>query len=812
MNSVTPLTAAQVYHLCDPETLDFETTEQVPALTGMIGQERATRAVDFGLRMQGTGYNIYMAGVPGTGKTTYAVNMASKLSGRRPAPRDWVYVYNFDQPDQPQAISLPPGQGRRFQSLMADMVSDMAEEIVKAFESEEYEQQRQAVMNSLQTRGEEIFRELDAQLRPHSFTLRHSPTGYLTIPLDEDGQPMSREEFEALSAEKRAEFAEKNIVVKQLMNEGMRRVRSLERETREALRQLDKELTTYAVEPLVRRVADAFADHERINKFLKQVLDDIIRRRDSFRGEQEGARQAPVPGRRPTDPKAALRRYEVNLLVDNTNTRGAPVVVESNPTYHNLIGKVEYVGQMTGLSTDHTQVKAGSLHRANGGYLILQAKDVLINPGSWDVLKRSLTTGRLAIEPLGAQAQIIPTRSMRPEPIPLNVKVILIGNPLLYHLLHQHEEDFPKLFKVRADFDTEMDRNEQNILGYAGFISSLSRREGLRHFDRSGVARVIEYSSRLAGDKSKLSTRFNEVVEILYEANAWAEAGGTEVISRVHVAQAISERIYRSNRMEEKVQESINRGQILVDVTGKVVGQVNGLAVLGMGNYHFGKPSRITARIYMGERGVVNIERETEMSGKIHDKGLLTLTGYLGGHYAQDKPLSLSASLTFEQLYSGIDGDSASSAELYALLSALSGLPIDQGIAVTGSINQYGEIQPIGGVNEKIEGFHAICKNLGLTGKQGVAIPVQNVDNLMLSEEVVEDIEAGRFHVWALSSVDQGLELLTGVPAGEADEEGRYPPESVHGLVDLRLTNLAQGLQAFRRQRGGSGSGAPASP
>jgi len=791
------LTPEEVINVCDPEEFDFETTEEVPALAGMIGQERATRAMEFGLRMNGTGYNIFMAGPPGTGKTTYAVNMAGLMAGKKPVPRDWVYVYNFDRPDQPQAISLRPGFGRLFVQYMSELVTDAAAEIAKVFESEHYEKERQELMLSLHRKGEEIFKEVEAQIRPYGFALSHGPTGFLTIPLDARGQPLSREDFEALPESYRKLLEERSRVVQQILSDGMRRVRAVERETREALRKLDRDLANAALEPLFRRVAEAFPKEPKVAAYLERVQADMVDRLHVFRTTEERKPPLPMFGPSPDERKETLQRYAVNLLVDHSQSRGAPVVVEANPTYYNLLGKVEFVGHMGGLTTNHTQIKAGALHRANGGYLILQAMDVLMSPGAWEALKRALKTSRLYIEALGAQAGFVPMRSMRPEPIPLDVKVILIGNPRLYHMLHQYDEDFDKLFKVRADFDVEMDRNPANLMGYASFISSHSRREALRHFDRTAVAKIIEFSSRLADDQRKLSTRFGEIVDILYEANAWAEASGMPVVNGDHVKQAIEEKIYRSNLMEEKIQEAIQRGRLLVDVSGRVVGQVNGLSVMGIGDHFFGRPSRITARIYMGEKGVVNIERETELSGRIHDKGLLTLIGYLGGRYAQNRPLTLSASITFEQLYSGVDGDSASSAELYALLSALAGLPIDQGIAVTGSINQYGQIQPIGGVNEKIEGFFAACKALGMTGRQGVVIPVQNVENLMLKDEVVEAVRDGRFHIWAISTVDEGLALLTGVPAGEPDEQGQYPPDTVHGRVHARLEELAQGLKAF---------------
>ncbi|MEX2355839.1 MAG: ATP-binding protein [Thermaerobacterales bacterium] len=807
------LSREELCYTLDPNSLNFNTTEEVEALTGMIGQDRAVRAMEFGLRVNSPGYNIYMAGPAGTGKTTYAANVTGELAADRPVPQDWVYLYDFETPDQPQAVTLPPGDGRRLRMAMEELVSDLVAEIPKAFESDQYDEQRKSIVRDFQQQSQKLFNDVEKQARTHGFTLKRTSTGFATIPLGPDGEPMDGEAFNRLPQEARNEIEGRSRQVQALVAEAVRKVGNAEKEVREKLRALEKEVALFTIDPLIRRVAEAFVGQAAVGDYLERVKEDIVSHLDLFKGEQEENPAAALLGGRKPSVGEALKRYEVTCLVDYAGAEGAPVVVEANPTYHNLIGMVEYIGSMGSLTTDHTMIKPGALHRANGGYLILQVRDVLTNPGAWEGLKRSLKTGKITIEPLGEQIRVMPTRTLRPEPIALSVKVVLIGNAHLYHLLQAYEEDFRKLFKIKADFDVEMIRNEEHVSGYAAFISSLCNRENLRHFDRTGVARVIEYSSRLADERGKVSTRFSEVVEILYEANAWADLNGSDYVTGKHVGRAIEEKIYRSNRIEEKVQESIEQGRILVDTDGSVVGQVNGLAVLGIGDYSFGKPSRITAQTFMGEKGVINIEREAELSGRIHDKGMLILAGYLGGKYAHNKPLSVSASLTFEQLYQGVDGDSASSAELYALLSALADLPLKQGIGVTGSINQKGQIQPIGGVNEKIEGFFYSCKARGLTGNQGVAIPVQNVDNLMLKEEVLEAVDAGRFHIWSLTTQDEGLELLTDVPAGEAGPDGCYPDESVHGRVDRRLTELAEGLQEFQRPaEDAPGESAPARP
>ena len=798
---------------CDPDTFTFESTAELPPLEGMIGQERAVRAMEFGLRVRSRGYNIYMSGPPGTGKTTYALTAARQAAAERPVPSDWVYVHNFADPDCPLAIELPPGWGRRLRADMDALVAELREEIAKAFAADHHEEQRQAVVREFQERSEALLDELDRFARAAGFALRRSATGFLTIPLRSDGTPMTPEEFARLDQAERDRIEERSRTVQQQVSETLRRVRALEREARQRLEALDRDLALSVIEPLIQRLKARYASiprPERLSAYLDAVRDDVLEHLDDFRGQGEpdsGAAALLQAVRRRQAAEDDFTRYRVNVLVDHSASTGAPVVLEPHPVYYNLIGKQEYAGgQGSAVTTDHTMIKPGALHAANGGYLILQARDVLSNPASWEALKRALKTQEIRIEAMGEQYRMFPVRTMRPEPIPLDVKVILIGTPLLFHLLHEVDEDFRKLFKIKADFDVEMTRNDETMRQYAMFVGSVCRREGLKHFDRGAVARVIEHSSRLAGDQTKVTTRFNEVVEIIYEAAAWAERDGADLVRAEHVEKAIEERVFRNNRIEEKIQELIARGTILVDTEGAVVGQINGLSVMQVDDHEFGRPSRITARTFMGDKGVVNIEREVELSGQIHDKGVLTLIGYLGAKYAQQRPLTLSASLTFEQLYEEVDGDSASSAELYALLSSLADVPIRQDLAVTGSVDQFGRIQPIGGVNEKIEGFYRTCKARGLTGTQGVIIPRQNVDNLMLHPEVVEAVRQGRFHIYAVSTIDEGLELLTGMKAGEADAEGNYPPDTIHGRVSARLAQYAEGVAEYGRRTGDGAS------
>lgn len=789
---------------CDPSAFDFETTADLASLTGIIGQERAVRAMTFGLKVKRQGYNIYISGLPGSGRTSYAVAAAQQVAAEQPVPNDWVYVHNFNTPDQPVAISIWPGGGRAFRADMDDFIADMSQEIPKALDSEEFAQQRQEQIHRFQEQTEQLFSELEREALREGFQLRRTPTGFATIPVKPNGKPMNQEEFASLPAEVRDRIEERSRVVQARVGETLRKVQQAEKEARDRIHQIEREVVLGLMEGPIQRLKQKYAEIPKVQKFLDDVVKDILDHLQDFRtanDQPEGllANLRP-PGQQPnTNPFA---RYRVNVIIDNSFARGAPVVVESHPVYYNLVGQQEYAGSISTVNTDHTMIKPGALHRANGGYLILQARDLLANGPSWEALKRSLLTGAIHIESIGEQYRLIPIKTIRPEPIPLNVKVILIGTPSLFHFLHLVDEDFSKLFKVKVDFDIEMPRNEETMHQYAMFISSVCRRERLRHFDRTGVARVVEYASRLADDQTKMTTRFNEIVEIIYESDAWAEEDGADVVSARHVDRAIREKIFRNNRIEEKLREQVTRGKILVQTSGEAVGQVNGLSVLQVGGYAFGRPSRITAQTFLGEKGIVNIERETELSGSIHTKGVLTLAGYLGGKYAQSQPLSLTASLAFEQLYEGVDGDSASSTELYALLSSLAELPIRQDLAVTGSVDQFGRIQPVGGINEKIEGFFRVCREQGLTGTQGVIIPAQNVDNLMLDFEVFEAVRRGEFHIYAINSIDEGLELLTGVPAGEPDENGQYPADSVHGRVQAKLAHFAQ-LAASHAHGGG---------
>lgn len=784
MKELKALSPHELKCTCDPSIFDFETTADLDVSEiGIIGQKRAVKAMNFGLKIKHKGYNIFMAGIPGTGKTTYAKTIIKREARRYDVPDDWCYIYNFDNPEKPRALNLPAGTGIRLKEDMERFIKELRSDIPKTFESEEYEKQRNAIMEKYQELSGEIMTKFEKELKEEGFMLQRTGKGILSIPI-KDGEPLKQEDFEKMTEEEKKEYREKSREIQNRMDEVMRKIRNLENQAREEIKHLEKRVALSVVKPIINQLKEEYQEHPQIIQYLNDVQEDIIKNLEMFKDDKE---DSPLPFPiKVTKDESFFTRYEINLLVNNGDTRGAPVVIETNPTYYNLFGKIEGKSQFGTVVTDFTMIKSGAVHRANGGFLILQAKDVLTNPFSWETLKRTLANQEVRVENIGEQFRTVPTTTLKPEPIPIDIKVILIGSPFIYYLLYHYDEDFKKLFKIKARFDVEMEKSEENLKKFASFVACLCVRDGLRHFTREAVAKVAEYSSRLAENKEKLTTRFNEIVEILYEANTWAEIDGSEYVQHEHVKKAIKEKIYRSNLIEEKIHEMIEKGHILVDTEGEEVGQINGLSVYQTGEYSFGRPSRITARTFMGQQGVVNIEREARMSGKIHNKAVLILAGYLGGRYAQDKPLTLSASLAFEQSYGGVEGDSASCAELIALLSAISGIPIRQDFAITGSMNQKGKVQPIGGVNQKIEGFFRVCKAKGLTGTQGVVIPHQNIDNLMLDEEVIQAVEEGKFHIYPVKEIDEAIQIMMKTPADE-----------VHRKVHQRLKELAEEAEKF---------------
>ncbi|MFT9849557.1 Lon protease family protein [Aneurinibacillus sp. REN35] len=776
-----------------PEAFPCETTAQIePLQDGIIGQDRAVRAMEFGLKVKKAGYNLYVAGPPGTGRTTYTRAKAKQAAEGGSAPDDWCYVYNFLHPDRPLALSFPAGEGKSFKTTMDELLRTVEREIRAAFASDDYQEHRRFIMRNFEKRAQEVWKRMDELARELHFSLERTPEGGIaTIPLL-FGKPISNEEYSRLPDVSRQEIKEKSKRLEQEVADSVRQIQLLEKEAEQEVARLDKDSVRHILQHIFAPVTALYTD-EKVRQYLQAYEEDVIENHHFFKENSEEAN--PMARLLQHSEEEGLRRYKVNLFVDNSLAVGAPVVFESNPTYYNLFGRVEYRSTFGAMTTDFTMIKPGALHTANGGYLIVQIAELMRNPLSWHVLKRMLKTGSMRIENVSEEHGLIATSSLKPAPIPLEVKVILLGSPYIYHVLSELDEDFPKLFKVKVEFDTDMKKNEQHYHAFAAFVRSYGDKQNLLPFHRSALAALLDHSARLAGDQRKLTTDFHNLTRLLVEASFWAEEEGAVIVEATHVYQALAEQEYRANRMDEKMRELIEEGTIMVDVIGEKIGQINGLAVLQTGDYTFGQPHRITARTFIGRQGIINIERETSLSGQFHHKGLLILSGYLAGKFARDKPLPLSASITFEQTYSMIDGDSASSTELYALLSSLSDIPIKQGIAVTGSVNQFGEIQPIGGVNEKIEGFFAVCKALGLNGEQGVIIPHQNVKNLMLRPEIVEAAAAGQFHIWQVRTIEEGIEILTGVAAGMCDEQGEYESGTLFGEVNRRLGQMSSSMK-----------------
>lgn len=782
---------------CNPKMFSFKSTEEIDPLEEIIGQDRAAKALEFGLKINIRGYNIYMSGMTGTGKTSYAKAHIQKLAATEKIPDDWCYVHNFDKPNQPNAINLPAGIGKVFQKDMDEFIKILKMEISKAFESEDYAQEKSSIIKEFQNRRIELIERLNEDAEKQGFKVKSTNAGIYFLPIVE-GKTLSEQEYEQLNDDIKNEITEKSNIVQIETIEIIRKIKNIEKEAEEKVTEWENKIALFAVGMHINDLKEKYNEYEKLANYLDRVQDDILSNLDDFREEEvtEDQQQVVIPWVK-KNTESPTDKYKVNLLVDNSELTGAPVIVDFNPTYYNLLGKLEYANEFGAVSTDFTLIKGGIFHHANGGYLILQAKDVISNVQSWEALKRVLKTKEIIVENINEQRGVAVVSTLKPEPIPLNIKVILVGSDSLYHALYEYDEEFRKLFKIKSDFDDEMDRNEDDIAKLAQFISSFCRKEQTLHFDPTGVAKVVEYSSRLVEDQNKLSTRFNDIVEILCESCAWAEIEGAKLVSHHHVKKAVKEKNYRSDKYDKKLLELLEDGTIMIDTDGKVVGQINGLSILDMGDYAFGKPSRITANTYIGESGIVNIEREIEMSGTSHTKGVLILSGYIGQKYAQEIPLSLSGSLCFEQLYSGVDGDSASSAELYAILSSLSEVPINQCFAVTGSVNQKGEIQPIGGATNKVEGFFELCKKRGLTGEHGVLIPHQNIKNLVLNDEVIEAVKEGKFHIYPVKTIDAGIEILTGMKAGDKKKDGAYPPNTINYKVYEKLKRFAETVAGF---------------
>jgi predicted ATP-dependent protease len=795
--TINPLSAECLRWTCDPSAFSFQTTADIPPLKGIVEQERPTRAIRFGLDIASPGYNIYVSGLTGTGKTTVIKTFLDEIAAKMPCPNDWCYVYNFRDPNCPTIMDLPAGRAKVLKAEMQELVRHLKAEIPKAFESKEYEESANSLLRENQAQQQLLLNQLSEKARAEGFDIEITKVGVSLLPMM-NGKPISPEQYEALDQETRTQMDLRRAGLDHDIQSFLRQVRDVNKDSRDKMNELHRRVGLYVVGIRIDGIREQHAQFPQVASYLEDVQEYILSHLEDF--TEDSAKQDSSMQIRLEPHVDPFAKYAVNIVVDNTELKGAPVVIETNPTYYNLFGRVERRAQFGTLSSDFTLIRAGSYAKANGGFLVLNAHDVLLNPGVWETLKRTVKNKEVRIEDLGEQFGIIPVAGMRPSPMPTNVKVIMIGHQLIYHELYGLDEDFRKIFKVKADFDSEMTRDAHAFESYASFISCRCHDEGLLHFDRSGVAQVVEYGAWLVDNQQKLSARFSDVADIVREAGYWARRDGKGVVSAEHVQRAVEEKCYRSSLIEERIRDLITEGTLLVDVTGEAVGQVNGLAVIDLGDIRFGRPSRITAKTYMGKSGVVDIERESKMSGKIYEKGVLILSGYLGAKYAQERPLSLTASLCFEQSYEGVDGDSASSTELYALLSSLSKIPIKQGIAVTGSVNQNGQIQPIGGVNQKIEGFFDLCKAKGLTGQQGVMIPAQNVKNLMLRRDLVESVAAGRFRIYAVGTIDEGIEILTGFPAGEREGSRGYQEGTVNYLVEQRLREFAEGLRKFGKE------------
>ena len=775
---------------CDPSTLGFGSTADVEPLEGTIGQERAISALEMGLEIEAPGFNVFVSGALGTGRSSALRSYLDRIAPGKPNPPDWGYVYNFQEPTQPVPISLPCGMMRELRDDMDQLIETCRARLPNAFESDDYTRRVDEVMAELQLKRQAITEDLEFQARTRGFAVSSTQVGITPVPLHSEGRPLTQDEFGQLSQAERDRLRVAADEIQHTIALTMSEYRRIDKEANERRLEVDAELVRFTLTPIVDELQEKYDVHPHVVGYLDEVEADMVVNTQVFKPVSDESGSGQRVAERPGDDFFA--RYRVNDLIDNTLCNGAPVEFEQNPSYYNLFGRIDYRAAAGMMTTDHTMIRPGAVHRANGGYLVIQARDLLKSGLVWDTLKRVLWSGEIRVENIGEQDTPLPTTSMRPQPIPVGAKIVLVGTPGILSVLRGSDEDFRRYFKVTAEFDRTMERTPENISRYAAFVASEVAHNGLRTFDSSAVAAVLDHSSRLVGDQTKLTTRFMSVTDVLTESDYWAGKSGSDTVALEHVQKALREREYRVSLGEERLRESIENDTIHIDTQGKVVGQLNGLAVYNLGEHSFGRPCRVTATVSVGSGRVINIDRETRMSGRIHNKGFLILNGYLQGKYGRNRRLSMSASITFEQSYSQIEGDSASSTELYALLSALSGLPIRQGIAVTGSVNQAGEVQAIGGATYKIEGFFKVCKARGLTGSQGVMIPKDNVRNLVLNREVIDAVEAGEFRVYAVSSIDEGIEVLTGAEAGELNDDGRYPDGTVHSLVERRLREMSR--------------------
>ena len=790
MKNKNELNSQKLKFTCNEDMLDFETTAELEPIQAGIGQDRGIKALEFGLQVDVKGYNIYIEGPSGVGKTMYTKNYLNKISTKKKVPNDWCYIYNFDTPNEPIAVSLPAGQGKEFKDAMDGFIKEIKKDIKKTFNADDFEKEKALIRQEFEEKRTALLNKLNEDALKYNFQVKTSQNGIYMMPVV-DGKIIEEEEFESLDDELKQEYEDKSTIVQEQIMNVIGQIKEIERASDKRISEWQSNIALLTVNVHINYLKSKYKRNKKINKFLNDVKQDVLKNVSYFLEEdkKEQNQQVMNPAMRKPDPSL---NYRVNLFIDNSHREGAPVIMDSNYSYNNIFGFLEYENYYGSLKTDHTMLKPGLLHQANGGYIIFQAKDLLANGACYEALKKALRVKEIGIENANEQRASMVMISLKPEPIPLNLKVILIGNSSIYQTLLAMDADFRKLFKIKVEFEDDAPINKENLNKLARIVHGFCKHEELPHLDKKAMARLIEYASKLAGSHSKISTRFDDLIQIVGEAATWARMAKAKVITEEFIEKALEEQISRVKKYDAKYVEMIQNHSLLIDTTGFEVGTLNGLTVLTIGDYTFGKPAKITVNTYTGKSGVVNIEREVEISGPSHSKGVLILTGYLGEMFAQDIPLCLTASICFEQLYNGVDGDSASSTELYGLLSSLSGIPINQAIAVTGSVNQKGQIQPIGGVNEKIEGYFQICKMRGLTGEHGVMIPVQNVDNLQLSDEIIEAVKNKLFHIYAISTIEEGIEVLTGVPAGKKDASGHFPTGTVNYFVYQKLKKYAE--------------------
>ena len=773
---------------CDPSIFKFKTTEELDNIETGIGQERGIKALEFGLNVDINGYNLYLEGPAGVGKTMYTKHYLDKISKKQKTPCDWCYIYNFENPNEPIALPLHAGQGKEFKEQMDAFIKDIKNDLKNTFNNEDFEKEKALIAQTYEEKREALMVKLNKKSEKYGFQVKSAQNGIYMMPII-NGKAIEQEEFEKLDDETKQNFEDNSSIVQEQILQVISEIKNIEQESQKKLSEWQSNVALLTINAHINYIRSKFKRNKKISTFLENIKKDILKNIDYFLAEPQNETQQ-MPGPRPEPPKP-WENYRVNLFIDNSAQEGAPVIMDSNYSYHNIFGKLEYENYYGSLKTDYTMLKPGLLHKANGGYIIFQAHDLIENAVCYEGLKKALRQKQLLIENTADPRSPMVMVSLKPEPIPLNLKVIIVGDEQIYQTLLAVDYDFRKLFKIKVEFEDSSDNTEENMNKLARFIHGFCEQEQLPHLDPSAVAKIMEYSSRLADNQDKLSTRFNDLAQIIGEAATWAKMKKSKIVTAEFVNMALSERANRIKKYDSMYTEMIKENTLLIDTTGAKVGQINGLTIMNIGDYMFGKPVKITATTYTGKNGVINIEREVDLSGSTHSKGVYILSGYLGEKFAQDIPLSLTASICFEQLYNGVDGDSASSTELYAILSSLSGVPINQSFAVTGSVNQKGEIQPIGGVNEKIEGFFQICKMRGLDGTHSVMIPIQNQKNLNLSNEVVDAVKNGLFHIYAISTIDEGIELLTGVPAGKKDASGNFPAGTINYLAYEKLKKYA---------------------